>query len=426
MKKFLSLVLAVLMVTTIASVAWAEDNPLWAKPEEEVTLEFWYPLSGLYGDLLLQMVAEYEAENPEIHINASYSGNYSETATKVATNMAAGNVPDVVIGVDSGYTVGRGNHLFAEELMADPEYAIDDVFQGFKEQSMYANEMGASPFSSSTCVMFYNKDILNACNLDMVADAPKSWEDFMAVCATVTEKGNINNSDVFYAFDTNDPTWLYFSMLGQLDNHGVSFNEQNEYEITYVNESAVPAAQLWRELAASGCMPIGEHANSNNAFKAGNLAFWAGSSSWAPQFHDLDFEVGAIIMPSFADTPNMVLGGTSIVLLSTDPVRQAASWDFIKWMTSAEHHKDWAIGAGYLPIRASELELDSVQEAIANDEMVSVCFAQSESAWCYPSFEHWSPIYSSVSSMLELIEEGADVETTMSDTLEEVRAEIDY
>lgn len=426
MKKILLLVLSVLIAASLTSGVFAEENPLWTKPKEEVTLEFWYPLSGLYGDLLLELVAQYEAENPNIHINASYSGNYGETATKVSTNMAAGNVPDVVIGVGSAFTVGRGNHLFAESLMMDPEYNIDDIFEGFKEQSMYANEMGASPYSSSTCVMFYNKDILKACGLDMANDAPASWEDFKEVCKVVSEKGNINNSDVFYAFDTNDPTWLYFSMLGQLGNHGVVFGDNNEFTITYVDETAVPAVQLWQDMATAGYMPIGEHSNSNNAFKAGNLAFWAGSSSWTPQFYDLDFEVGAIIMPSFADKPNMVLGGTSITLLSTDPVRQAASWDFIKWMTSAEHHKDWAIGAGYLPIRASELALDAVQEVITKDEMVKVCFAQAESAWCYPSFEHWSPIYSSVASMLELVEEGADIQETMAATLEEVLAEIDY
>lgn len=426
MKRTLSVVLALMLAVAMIGSAAAESNPLWTKPEEDVTLEFWYPLSGLYGDLLLSMVAQYQEENPNIHINASYSGNYGETATKVSTNMSAGNVPDVVIGVGSEYTVGRGNHIFAESLMMDPEYDIDDIFQGFKDQSKYTNEMGASPFSSSTCVMFYNKDILKACGLDMVNNAPASWNDFMEVCKVVTEKGNINNSSTFYAFDTNDPTWLYFSMLGQLDNHGVKFDDQNQLTITYVDETAVPAVQLWQDLASAGYMPVGEHANSNNAFKAGNLAFWAGSSSWSPQFHSLDFEVGAIVMPSFCETPNMVLGGTSITLLSTDPVRQAAAWDFVKWMTSAEHHKDWAVGAGYLPIRASELALDSVQEAVAKDEMVGVCFAQSATAWCYPAFEHWSPIYASVFSMLEMVEEGADVQETMNNTLEEVLAEIDY
>lgn len=426
MKKFLSLVLVLLMVVSMMGAAFAEENALWTKPTEEVDLVFWYPLSGLYGDLLLSLVDQYQAENPNIHIEASYSGSYDETATKVSTNMAAGNVPDVVIGVGSTYTVGRGNHLFAEVLMNDPEYAIDDIFEGFKQQSMYENEMGASPYSSSTCLMFYNKDILNACGLDMTNNAPASWADFIEVCKTVAEKGNINNSDVFYPFDTNDPTWLYFSILGQLDNHGVKFEENGEYDITYVDETAVPAVQLWRDLIDNGCMPAGEHSNSNNAFKAGNLAFWAGSSSWAPQFKQLDFEVGAITMPSFAETPNMVLGGTSITLLSTDPVKQAAAWDFVKWMTSAEHHKDWAIGAGYLPIRASELALDSVQEVIATDEMAKVCFSQAASAWCYPSFEHWSPIYKSVASMLELIEDGADITETMANALEEVKAEIDY
>lgn len=425
MKKLLACLLCLAMLIPMAGLA--EANPLWTKPTEEVNLVFWYPLSGLYGELIEKLVDDYEAENPNIHIETSYAGNYEETRTKVAASLATGTQPDVLLdgGDAAHFTVGRDNHIFLE-LLPDPEFNVDDVFEGFLGQATYRGEVGAIPYGSSTLVMFYNKEIIKAAGLDMVNNPPKTWEEFIAVAQQAQEKGNIKNSSTFYGFDTNDVNWWYNCLMGQQGNFLVKFGEGDDVEFTYTNEDGERAAGVFKEMIDKGIMPVGEHANSANVFKAGNLAFFAGSCSWEPQMLDLEFEVGAIVLPSYSDAPCSALGGNQLTILATDPVKQAAGWDLIKYLTSAEKHAEWAIGSGYMPLRKSELTLPYVEEVMAENEMVKTAFAQAESGWPEPAFEHMRAMFATTVTALEEIENGTEIREALDNALDELLANIDY
>mgnify|MGYP002563383308 CR=1 FL=1 len=77
--KLLSLVLALGMLGSLCAPALAE----------ETTLEVWYALSGTSGEAFLSIVDDFNAQNPDVKVVTSYSGGYTDTATKITSALAS-------------------------------------------------------------------------------------------------------------------------------------------------------------------------------------------------------------------------------------------------------------------------------------------------------------------------------------------------
>jgi len=59
------------------------------------------------------------------------------------------------------------------------------------------------------------------------------------------------------------------------------------------------------------------------------------------------------------------VGGSVIAMTSTDPVRQAAAWEFMKFVVSPESNARIVQATGYLPISQAALETETLQEYFA-------------------------------------------------------------
>ena len=92
-----------------------------ATPTEVVKLQVWYAMSGASGEAFLSQAQAFDAAHPEIELELTYSGSYSDTATKVSAALLTGNEPDfAVMGAGQPYTGGQGN-FDMEELVKDPD-----------------------------------------------------------------------------------------------------------------------------------------------------------------------------------------------------------------------------------------------------------------------------------------------------------------
>lgn len=89
MKKLFSLMLGLMLALGAVAGAGAEGGK---------TLEVWYALSGASGEAFLSVVDDFNAQNTGISINASYSGGYTDTATKITAALLSNTTPDVLIG----------------------------------------------------------------------------------------------------------------------------------------------------------------------------------------------------------------------------------------------------------------------------------------------------------------------------------------
>ena len=374
-------------------------------PEDRipVTLDVWYAVSGESGEAFTRLAEGFDAQSELVSLELSYSGNSADTATKVGAALLGGNQPDVALMYAGPlYTGGRGDFTTARYAQRE-SFDYDDIFSGMWEYCKYSEgDVCAIPYAISTEVMFYNKEILDAAGEDL-SNPPKTWAEFYELCQRLMEKNSGNSG--FKAFDVGDAPWLFKTMLMQ---NGCPVVVSNNGEITPVfnNAEALEVAEFWKSLVDSGMMIPAEHNNAQNKFLSGNLAFIAMSSSRIARWEEsASFEVGAIEMPYFKNQ-SLALGGAVMVILTQDPQRMEAAWDFITYMLAPERTADFSLSSGYLPVRKSAVELPEMKDAIENNPMYSIAFKQLDYTWAYIHFEQMGTMDMQLSNAIVEFEKG--------------------
>ena len=88
-------------------------------------------------------------------------------------------------------------------------------------------------------------------------------------------------------------------------------------------------------------------------------------------------DIGVGPMPGPNGAPGAIVGGASLWMVNhDDPVKTAATWDFISFLVSAQSQSTWAAATGYVPVRSTALELDPIKSTYANDPRFKVAYDQ--------------------------------------------------
>ena len=401
----------------------AEAAPTEAPAREKQTLQVWYAVSGTSGDKFVAMSKAFDEGNDLVDLELSYSGGSADTATKVSAALLTNTQPDVALMYAGPlYTGGRNDYAMAE-LVKRAEYDVDDIFPGMLDYCTYMGQgICAVPFGISTQVMYYNKTLLEKAGVDMT-NPPKTWQEFYDLCADLLTKVE---GDDFTAFDVSDAPWLFKSMLKQNGCEIVVQGEDGKIKPVYNDAAALEVTDFWYSLVTSGIMAAGEHDNAENRFLSGNCAFIAATSNRISRWRGAtEFELGAIEMPYFKNQ-SLALGGNVMVILTDDPQKVEAAWEYVSYLTTAENNADFALATGYLPIRKSELNNPDIQKALSENALYSIAFKQLDYTFAYTHFEQMGTMDSLIRNMLNKLEKNRGTSQALLDkAVKDLQSEID-
>ena len=392
---------------------------------EKQTLQVWYAVSGTSGEKFTALSKEFDDQSDLVDLELSYSGGSADTATKVSAALLTNTQPDVALMYAGPlYTGGRNDYAMAE-LVKRAEYDVDDIFPGMLDYCTYMGQgICAVPFGISTQVMYYNKTLLEKAGVDMT-NPPKTWQEFYDLCADLLVKLGGEGKD-FTAFDVSDAPWLFKSMLKQNGCEIVVQGEDGKIKPVYNDAAALEVTDFWYSLVTSGIMAAGEHDNAENRFLSGNCAFIAATSNRISRWRGAtEFELGAIEMPFFK-TQSLALGGNVMVILTDDPQKVEAAWEYISYLTSAEKNAEFALATGYLPIRKSELDNADIQKALSENELYAIAFKQLDYTFAYTHFEQMGTMDSLLRNMLNKLEKNRGASQDLLDkAAKDLKSEID-
>ena len=94
MKKFMSILLVLVML--LGMMAGCGSSDVEEQPEGPVKLEFWHSMGSATGELIQEIVDEFNATHTDIVVEAIYQGDYTTAGTKLQAAVAGGNAPHVV------------------------------------------------------------------------------------------------------------------------------------------------------------------------------------------------------------------------------------------------------------------------------------------------------------------------------------------
>lgn len=396
--------------------------PAATQPAELVpaTIKVWYSISGTNGQFFESQVQAFMAKYPNIKVELTYTGSYADSATKISAAKLAGNSPDIAITSASQLYTGEDGNFSMETDVLDPEFNIDDVRPGILEYANYRGRLAAVPFSISTQVIYYNKDLAAKAGYDLEANPPKTWDEFLTVAKAIQNASTKGT----YGFDTSDAKWLVKNMLYQNGNEIVRMDSEGNVTPVFADESGIEVARFWARLIDEKVMAKSQHDNAENKFLSGKLVFIAATSNriakWA---ESVQFNIGAIEMPYFKEQ-KVALGGSTATIMTTDPDRHAASWALLKFLLNTENQTAYALTTGYLPIRESSLDIPQVQAYMEQSDLYSTAIKQLDYSTAYVHFGEMGSMDTQLTWALDDIENGTDPKRAFQDAQEQLLADL--
>lgn len=377
MKRLIAFTLAVaaclsLLAGCSGEIAAATDETAAGGP---VNIEFWHSMGSTTGELIQEIVDEFNASQDEVHVEAIYQGDYTTAGTKLQAAVSGGNAPQVAqIEITSvGMYADAGALLdltpYAEN---DPEFDLDGFYDGVMDFSYYNDQLISLPNGRSVPVLYYNADAFAEAGLS----ALETWDDLRAAATALTGDG-------VYGFGLPlGDSWYYLAMV--LTAGGQVYNEEGN-NIGFYGEAGTKPLQLWLDMMDEGTLylPEGEDYASNaalrNAFMAGTCAMTMQSSAQYRSLADnSDFEVGVAYIPKDV-TYAAIPGGSNLVAFAgMTPEEEQATWTFMKYMCSGDVAGKYAAGTGYLPTSDAALNSAEYQEMLAQYPYLDVAVEQLE------------------------------------------------
>ena len=252
MKKWIAMTLALTtaagLMTGCSSGEESSAGSASSAGDGPVTIEFWHSMGSTTGELIQEIVDEFNASQDEVYVEAIYQGDYTTAGTKLQAAVSGGNAPQVAqIEITSvGMYANAGMLLdlmpFAEN---DPEFDLDGFYDGVMDFSYYDDQLISLPNGRSVPVLYYNADAFEAAGLG----APETWEDMRAAATALTGDGTYG-----FGLPVGD-SWYYLAMV--LTAGGQIYNEEGN-NIGFYGEAGTKPLQLWRDMMDEGTLYIPE------------------------------------------------------------------------------------------------------------------------------------------------------------------------
>lgn len=384
-----------------------------------VKITFWHALGGEHGEIIADLVAEFNASQDEVLVDAQYQGNYGTLMQKLMAAVAAGDPPtltgsynnwtSVFIDADAITPMARFVND-AQVGLSDDELA--DFFPAFLEANTWDGVLYSLPFNKSVQVLYYNKDLLDQAGVGV----PRTMDELAHAVREVKAKTGVPGLALRPDIDTFA---AYFRAFGGewLDASG---------NPAFDGEAGVRAIRFIQELVADGSAYTFD-GWLDEEFNKGNMAMFIHSNSTIPWVRaGATFAWGTAPVPA-GDRPASTVAGQDLVIFATaSEEEQLAAWKFVKWLLSPEINARFSVGTGYLPVRRSALETPVMrayigqapeQYASGNESLDRLVFD--------PSIPAWNDMRSFISEAVEsVLLLGVDPQAALSDAARKSRQAI--
>lgn len=309
-------------------------------------LDFYYPtqVGGALAKGMENIVSEFNKSHPEINVTAVYTGSYKQTSQKAMSDLAAGKGPNVILSgmldIPDYYNVNKLEDLTPLINKEDKDWS-DDFVDGF--WGNFAMADGGTyglPFQHSVCVLYYNKDLLDAAGVSV----PTTWDGIIDAEAKLRA-----HDKKIVPIEFPSDVWVLEALT--LSDSGSLI--RGATETAFDSQPAVDSLDLLGRLIKGGGM-INSYSAAGEDFVAGSCAMTfntTGNLGFAASDAKFNWDVAMVPVKT---TPGFSYGGGGMIMTAgqTD-AQKAASWEFMKYMTSPEVSAKWMTISGYFPVRKS-------------------------------------------------------------------------
>lgn len=379
-----------ILKTTLAATVAILSFALPALADTPVTLKFYHPQLPWIGGV----IESFNATHKDVVIeDQAPAENYSAGDQNVIRGLMTNSAPDVYLasysGVPSLVSILKDRKLdvsLAKFMQLESNgWAEQNYSDALLSLAKVGGEQYAMPFTASLPIVYVNKDLIEKAG-GSVDQFPTTWDGVIELAQNVNKLGDGSIGLNFSVGGLSDDWFWQMVVMAS----GNTMLNADATGIGFDNEAGMEALRVTQDMAVKTDMTVyATPTPATQQFLAGKIGMVIESPSeivgYGKAIGDR-FTMRTVKFPLIdAKNGGLPAGGAALMMLAQDDKKQAAAWEFIKYMTSAETQAVVSKASGYMPTNKQAAEV--LKEFYAQNPNFLTAFSEMDAArpwFAYP------------------------------------------
>jgi len=352
-------------------------------------ITFWHSMARANEETLVRLTDEFNASQAKVNVTLVNQTSYVDTAEKYVAGLSTGDLPDLVQIEDTGLQqmIDTQSVLPVESCIKADKYKTDDFVQRVIDYYTVDGTQWAMPFNVSNPVFYYNKLAFEKAGLDPDV-APKTLDEVKEFSEKLVASGAVNTA----GFGLKTDPWYLEQWLAKAGKPYVNNGNGRKSRATKVAFDAKVGLEIFtwmKDMVDNDLAAVNNDEGSSNfdnllGIGADNHAMTIDSSASLGTITQVlggggypNVAIGVAPIPGPVGKGGVLVGGASLYISNkSDAAKQAAAWEYAKFLAEPETQAEWAAGTGYVPIRESAVELPAITDLWATQPEYKVAYDQ--------------------------------------------------
>lgn len=331
-KKISILGLCASMLAGCSNSTSSSTTTAGASTDEETTITIWHTFTGGQDEVLNTIAQDFEAENPNIHVNVVGGYNQNDFESTVQDAVVNGVGPNLVFNFVSfaknfdGYDMLISfDDYFTQDYKSMVSQGIYDEATGFEDGKVHM----IATYTTSQ-VLFYNKAIFDEAGVEV----PNTWDELKEACKTIYEKTGV------VGFSADSLQEVINAII--LQSHDGKYLDESTKKTLFNDEETVKWVEWWAEGVRDGYFQVAPTTGDYNSSDLNNgaIASYIGSCAGLPflDLSNINGEVGVNRMPYIdEDHKQVTVSNRSIIGFKKSDAEDAAVAKFAEYFITRDY-----------------------------------------------------------------------------------------
>ena len=351
-----------------------------------VEITYWHAMTRANEDELKVLTAQFNAQQHDVKVSLSAAASYPDNFTRFKAGLSTGALPDLLQSEDTTTQAMIDSHAIlpaASCLKADNASTSDFVPRVVAYYSV-GGVLYPMPFNDSNPILYYNKAVFRKAGLDP-DKPPVTFADVKADSQKIVQS---RAAQFGLAFKVDSwPIEHWFAKSGATMVNNANGRDARATKVTFDDATGLSIFQWLDDMVkgklavSTGTADIDHYLAVGNGRAAMTIDTSAALGTIAQlfasgQYRDVELGVGAMPGPNSTDGGVLVGGAANYIMSHSTPAKQAAAYEFAKFLSAPKTQSAWAAATGYVPISRSAVALAPLAQRYAQQPEYKIAYDQ--------------------------------------------------
>jgi multiple sugar transport system substrate-binding protein len=329
-----------------------------AAADGTVTITMWHGQADQGKATLDKLVADFQAKNPKIKVNATSGGVLADSMLqKITTALSSGQYPDIayIFGPDIASVARSPKVAHLGKYTKDASVKWDDFYPAARDAVTVDGEPRGFPALVDNLCVAYNKKVFKDAGVSEPS-AGWTWDDYIGVARSLTNSSKGIFGTGWPADAGEDCVWRIYPMIWDL---GGDIVDKSGKKVAFDGEPGLKALETINRLAKDKSVYPDTKPGSETMYQIfnNNKMGMVPTGPWQlPDFIDNNTDYGVVPLPTFTGNNVTIAGPDTWTVFDNGSAKIAAAVKFLTFLTEGAQDVQWASQAGSLPLRNSTAE----------------------------------------------------------------------